>query len=81
MMKSGRSSEPRCWVSARFLLVSSETMEARCLYAPDETKLVVAELTLDEDVPSLVPCDQSVVWPTSNKDPSELCSVGGCKGR
>lgn len=49
--------------------------------SPDQTKLVVAELTLNEDVPGLVACDQSVVWPTSYKDPSELCSVGGSQGR
>jgi hypothetical protein len=81
MMKSGRSSEPRCWVSARFLFVRSETISVAFFYAPDKTKLVVAELTLDKDVPSFVSCNQSVVWPTSNEDPSELCSVGGRKGR
>jgi hypothetical protein len=57
MMKSGRSSEPRCWVSARFLSVSSETISVTFFYVPDKTKLVVAELTFDEDVPSLVSCD------------------------
>jgi hypothetical protein len=53
----------------------------RLLHSPDETKLVVAELTLDEDVPGLVSCDQAIMWPTSNEDPSKLCSVGGSKRR
>jgi hypothetical protein len=80
MIKSGRSSEPRCWVSARFLFISSAN-ETRWLHLPDETKFVVAELTLDKDVPCLVSCDQAIMWPTSHKDPSKLCSVGGSEGR
>ena len=81
MMKSGRSREPRCWVSARFLFVSSVTISVPFLYVPDKAKLVVAELTLDENVPGLVSCDQAIMRSTSHKDPSELCSVGGSKRR
>jgi len=51
------------------------------MHSPDKTKLVVAELTLDKDIPSLVACDQAVMRSTSYKDPSELGSVGGSQGR
>ena len=55
------------------------TIQAHC--SPDETKLVVAELTLDKYIPSLISCYQAIVRSTSDKNPSEFRTIGRSKGR
>ncbi len=73
MMKSGRSRDPRFWVSARFLsLVVSDP-----IYSPNLPKFLISKLALDEDIPRLIPRNQAILRSTPDENPGELSPIGG----
>ena len=81
MMKSGRSSDPRCCVSARLLRTINTQYYDSGKGLPNLPKLVIRQLAFHEYIPCLLPRYETILRSTSDKDPGELGPVGGTQNR